>query len=84
MLTSKTSTYLGMAGQEGVNQDFRGILICPRDPNYHLKLAKMSQNLPYEPSYQWHPDERTLAYCPYCGLAVLLDGKLEKRASPKP
>jgi hypothetical protein len=82
LLTPKTSTYLGMAGQEGVQQDFRGILICPRDPKYHLKLAKMSQNLPYQPSYQWLPNGHTLAYCPYCGLAVLLDGKLEKRTLP--
>ncbi|MCS7266182.1 MAG: hypothetical protein NZ805_15295 [Armatimonadetes bacterium] len=84
LLTSKTSTYLGLMGQEGTHLDFRGILLCALDPKYSLKMAKMSQNLPYEPSYLWQPDRRTLAYCPYCGLAVLLEGKLEKRSTPKP
>jgi len=83
LLTPRASTYLGFLGQEGVTVDFRGTLICARDPGFLLKLAKMSQNLPYEPSYIWHPDARTLAYCPYCGLAVLLDGKLEKREASK-
>ena len=84
LLTPRISGYLGLAGREGTEIDFRGSLICVRDPNYPLKIAKMSQNLPYEPSYLWHPDARTLAYCPYCGLAVLLDGKLERRDTTKP
>lgn len=84
LLTPKTFDYLGLKGLEGAYMDFRGILICVRDPKYSLKMAKMSQNLPYEPSYLWQPDRRTLAYCPYCGLAVLLKGKLEKRSTPKP
>lgn len=84
LLTPRTSTYLGLLGQEGVAIDFRSTLICTLDPDYLLKLAKMSQNLPYEPSYLWCPDSRTLAYCPYCGLAVLLDGKLERRGTTKP
>jgi len=82
LVTPRTSIYL--QSEAGVALDFRGILICVRDPKYPLKMAKMSQNLPYEPSYLWCPDTRTLAYCPYCGLAVLLDGKLEKRGAPKP
>jgi len=83
LLTPRISAYLGLIGGEGGHLDFRGTLICVRDPKYSLKMAKMSQNLPYEPSYLWCPDTRTLAYCPYCGLAVLLDGKLEKRALSK-
>ncbi len=84
LLTPRISEYLGYPHHEGMHVDFRGTLICARDPKYALKMAKMSQNLPYEPSYQWCPDRRTLAYCPYCGLAVLLDGKIEKRSLPKP
>lgn len=84
LLTPRISDYLGYQHQEGVHVDFRGILICIRDPKYPLKIAKMSQNLPYKPSYFWCPDSRALAYCPYCGLAVLLDGKIEKREASKP
>ena len=84
LLTSKTASYLGSFYREGDYIEFRGILLCARDPNYSLKIAKMTQGLEYEPSYHWSPDARTLAYCPYCGLAVLMDGKLEKRTLPKP
>ncbi len=64
---------------EGSYWEFRGILHCARDPNYLLKMAQMAQGLPYEPSYRWLPDAKTLAECPYCRLAVSLDGKLVKR-----
>lgn len=84
LLTSRTATYLGSFYREGDHVEFRGTLLCARDPDYSLKMAKMTQGLDYQPSYQWHPDSRTLAYCPYCGLAVLLDGKLEKRTLTKP
>lgn len=84
LLTPQISDYLGYQHHEGVHLDFRGILICARDPKYPLKIAKMSQNLPYEPSYLWCSDPRILAYCPHCGLAVLMDGRLEKRGSAKP
>jgi len=84
LLTKKISEYLGLGKLEGAYWTFDAILVCSKDPKYLLKMAKMSQDLPYEPSYQWCPDRRTLAYCPYCGLAVLLDGKIEKRSLPKP
>lgn len=84
LLTRQISEYLGLGKLEGAYWTFDVILVCAKDPKYLLKMAKMSQNLPYEPSYRWHPDSRTLAYCPYCGLAVLMDGKLEKRTLPKP
>jgi len=83
LLTRQISEYLGLGKLEGAYWTFDAILVCAKDPKYLLKMAKMSQDLPYEPSYLWCPDTRTLAYCPYCGLAVLLDGKLEKRALPK-
>lgn len=84
LMTPQISEYLGLGKLEGgYYWTFIGILLCSKDPKYLVKMAKMSQNLNYEPSYIWHPDTRTLAYCPYCGLAVLLDGKLEKRALPK-
>jgi len=69
---------------KGTYWDFRGILLCARDPDYLLKMAKMEQGLPYEPSYRWLPDARTLAECPYCRLAISLDGKLERRGTAKP
>ncbi len=64
LLTSRTATYLGSFYREGDHVEFRGTLLCARDPNYSLKMAKMAQGLDYKPSYQWHPDARTLAYCP--------------------
>ncbi|MFA0761234.1 MAG: hypothetical protein HZLCBSQH_001339 [Candidatus Fervidibacterota bacterium] len=79
MLTEREANYLGMSEWVGSYVDFPLSLICPRDPKYLLKVAMDSQGLDYEPSYLWHPDNRTLAYCPYCRLAVLLDGKIEKR-----
>lgn len=79
LLTRQTAEYLKMPQLAGVYANFDSILLCARDPDYLLKMAKMSQNLDYEPSYLWHPDAKTLAYCPYCKLAVLLDGRLEKR-----
>jgi len=85
LMTRQISQYLfGTDKLEGGYWQFSLILICAKDPKYLMKVAKASQNLPYEPSYLWHPDARTLAYCPYCGLAVLLDGKLEKREATKP
>jgi hypothetical protein len=79
LLTQQEADYLGMSELEGVYIEFPLALICPRDPDYLYKVAMDSQGLDYEPSYIWHPDNRTLAYCPYCRLAVLLDGKIEKR-----
>ncbi len=79
MLTEREANYLGMSEWVGSYVDFPLSLICPRDPKYLLKVAMDSQGLDYEPSYLWHPDNLTLAYCPYCRLAVLLDGKIEKR-----
>jgi hypothetical protein len=72
--------FLGLPiGWEGTYIDFRGILLCARDPDYLLKMAKMAQRLPYEPSYRWLPYANTLAECPYCRLAISLDGKLTAR-----
>ncbi len=79
-LTPDMVRFLGLPKQsEGSYTDFRGTLLCSRDPNYLLKMAQMAQGLPYEPSYRWLPDAKTLAECPYCRLAVSLDGKLVKR-----
>lgn len=77
-VTPRIASYLDLPFPEG-SIDFRGAFLCARDPSYLLKMAQMTQGLAYEPSYQWHPDAKTLAYCPYCRLAVLMDGKLEKR-----
>jgi len=80
LLTEREANYLGTSSEWiGAYVDFPLSLICPRDPKYLLKVAMDSQGLDYEPSYIWHPDNRTLAYCPYCRLAVLLDGKIERR-----
>jgi len=84
LMTLQISEYLGIGKLEGGYWTFVGNWLCAKDPKYLLKMAKMSQDLDYEPSYLWCPDARTLAYCPYCGLAVLMDGKLEKRILPKP
>lgn len=80
LVTQRMAEYLGMSQQSvGVYTDFRGILLCIREPTYLLKMARMSQGLDYEPSYLWQPDAKTLAFCPFCRLAVLLDGRIEKR-----
>jgi len=79
LLTEQEANYLGMPEIAGNYFEFLLALICPRDPKYLLKVAMDSQGLDYQPSYIWHPDARTLAYCPYCRIAVLLDGKIEKR-----
>ena len=80
LLTPDMQKFLDLpALSEGTYMDFRGILLCARDPDYLLKMAKMAQGLPYEPSYRWLPDARTLAECPYCRLAISLDGKLIER-----
>jgi len=80
LLTPDMQKFLDLpAFSEGTYMDFRGILLCARDPDYLLKMAKMAQGLPYEPSYRWLPDARTLAECPYCRLAISLDGKLIER-----
>ncbi len=83
LMTRQIAKYLGfghVAGRtEGAYWTFDAILVCAKDPKYLPKMAKMIQSLDYEPSYRWQPDARTLAYCPFCRLAVLLDGKLEKR-----
>ncbi len=79
LITEKIANYLGLPYMGGGYTDFRGTLICAQDPDYLLKIAKMTQGLPYEPSYRWCPDERTLAECPYCHIAVLLDGRIERR-----
>lgn len=80
LVTPEMQKFLGLSTRsEGTYIDFRGILLCARDPNYLLKMAKMTQGLPYEPSYRWRPDVRTLAECPYCRLAISLDGKLTTR-----
>jgi hypothetical protein len=85
LMTRQISQYLfGTDRLEGAYWQFSLISICAKDPKYLVKVAKASQGLPYNPSYIWHPDARTLAYCPYCGLAVLLDGKLESRGTVKP
>ena len=88
LLTRQISEYLfgiGKLGKlEGVYWTFDLILICRREPDYLLKVAKYTQHLPYEPSYRWLPDARTLAECPYCRLAISLDGKLERRGTAKP
>lgn len=79
LLTEREADYLGISEQVYTYVDFPLSLICPRDPKYLLKVAMDSQGLDYQPSYLWHPDARTLAYCPYCRIAVLLDGRIEKR-----
>jgi len=80
MLTEREVNYLKISSEwVGTYVDFSLSLVCPRDPKYLLKVAMDGQGLDYEPSYIWHPDNHTLAYCPYCRLAVLLDGKIEKR-----
>ena len=80
LLTPDMQKFLGLPiGWEDTYINFRGILLCARDPDYPLKMAKMAQVLPYEPSYRWLPDARTLAECPYCRLAISLDGKLMAR-----
>ncbi|MFA0761229.1 MAG: hypothetical protein HZLCBSQH_001334 [Candidatus Fervidibacterota bacterium] len=80
LLTPDMRKFLDLpAFSEGTYMDFRGILLCARDPDYLLKMAEMTQGLPYEPSYRWLPDARTLAECPYCRLAILLDGNLTIR-----
>ncbi len=85
LMTRQISEYLFETDKlEGAYWQFALILICAKDPKYLVKVAKSMQHLPYQPSYLWHPDARTLAYCPYCGLAVLLDGKLERRGTTKP
>lgn len=78
LITERIANYLG-EHSFGQYRDFRGILVCANDPKFLLKMAKMTQGLNYEPSYQWCPDARTLALCPFCRLAILLDGRLEKR-----
>jgi len=80
LLTEREVNYLGMPKIFAGNYvDFPLTLICPRDPKYLLKVAMDIQGLDYEPSYIWYPDAQTLAYCPYCRIAVLLNGKLERR-----
>ena len=79
LITEREANYLGMPEISGTYMTFSGILICPNDPDYLFKLAMLEQGLSYQPSYQWRPDNRTLAYCPYCRMAVLLDGTIEKR-----
>ena len=80
LMTRQISEYLfGVGKLEGAYWTFDLILICRRDPDYLLKAAKYVQHLPYEPSYRWFPDARTLAECPYCRLAISLDGKLIER-----
>lgn len=79
LLTERDANYLGFPEWAGSYMDFPLLLICPRDPDYLLKVAMDKQWLEYSPSYRWRPDARTLAECPYCRLAVLLDGRIEKR-----
>jgi len=79
LMTHQISEYLGLGKLEGGYWTFDLILLCARDPDYLLKMAEMTQGLPYEPSYRWLPDARTLAECPYCRLAILLDGNLTIR-----
>lgn len=80
LLTPDMRKFLDLpASSEGTDMDFRGILLCARDPDYLLKMAQMTQGLPYQPSYRWLPDARTLTECPYCRLAISLDGKLTTR-----
>ncbi len=78
-LTEREAQYLGMPYLAGSYFEFPLALLCPRDPKYLLKIAMDLQGLDYEPSYRWCPDGRTLAECPYCHIAVLLDGRIEKR-----
>lgn len=79
LITEREANYLGMPEISGTYMTFSGILICPNDPDYLFKLAMLEQGLNYQPSYQWRPDNRTLAYCPHCHMTVLLDGTIEKR-----
>ncbi|MER3500439.1 MAG: hypothetical protein C4295_03000 [Candidatus Fervidibacterota bacterium] len=79
LLTPKEAGYLGMPEFAGSYTDFPLALLCPRDPDYLLKIAMDRQGLDYEPSYLWQPDKGILALCPYCRLAVLWDGRIEKR-----
>ncbi|MFA0753329.1 MAG: hypothetical protein IMHGJWDQ_001100 [Candidatus Fervidibacter sp.] len=79
LMTRQIAEYLGLGKLKGAYWTFDAILVCAKDPKYLLKMAQMAQDLDYHPSYQWHPDAKTLAYCPYCRLAVLMHGKLEKR-----
>lgn len=77
LLTEREANYLGRPEATGIYIDFPLTFICPRDPGYLLKVAMDTQGLDYKPSYHWNPDRRTLAECPYCRLAVLLDGTME-------
>ncbi len=84
MMTRQLAKYLGLEPLlgliEGVYWTFGGpILVCDWDPKYLLKMAQMQQWLDFQSSYRWRPDARTLAECPYCRIAVLLDGRIEKR-----
>ncbi len=78
LMTPEIGKFLGFVS-EGTYINFRGILLCARDPKYLLKGAMRAQGLPYEPSYRWRPDALTLAECPYCRLAITLDGRLRER-----
>lgn len=55
-----------------------GALLCPLDPDYARKRGPALAGSPdIMSSYTWCPDSRTLAYCPYHGLVLRPDGRIE-------
>ncbi len=83
LITERESEYLMPEAEEHYAQ-YAGpsldALLCTEDPAYGEQIGvAMAGDPGVRPSYVWCPDTRTLAHCPFHRLAVLRDGRLERR-----
>lgn len=56
------------------------VLVCMKDPLWVQKIAPTAARaFTLAPSYDWCPDAKTLAYCPFHHFALRWDGRIERR-----
>ena len=83
LITKKDSEYLNPLSEIHVTQYVGPMLeslLCREDPAYGAKIGLvMAETTDFKPSYQWRPDSKTLAYCPFHKLACTLKGNVESR-----